>query len=305
MKTTAQTLSVRGHDIGLGFVYWLSFLIALEPGKVARAIEAGAPLSWEGEVLRILGAATLGALATPAVAALMRRFPIKGDFVQKHLVLHGASAAAIALGLIVASCVLAPVLNVGDTRPFLTALPDHLTANWLLLAFVVGGLTALLHVVPSSSEPQRAQAREPGDVPVAEPAGAYLDQVQIKARGRVSVVDLDTVDWIEAQGNYVALHCGGATHLLRETLSSFETQLDPRAFVRVHRTRLDSVARIAAVTPLANGDGTIRLGDGTDVRMSRGYREIVHERLADSRRSTLGLRQLPTRPTEDGASLCA
>ncbi len=305
MKTTAQTLSIRGHDIGLGFVYWLSFLIALEPGKVARAIEAGAPLSWEGEVLRILGAATLGALATPAVAALMRRFPIEGDFVRKHLVLHGASAAAIALGLIVASCVLAPVLNVGDTRPFLTALPDQLTANWLLLAFVVAGLTALLHVVPSSSEPQRAQVRELGDVPVAETAKPFLVQVQIKARGRVSIVDLDTVDWIEAQGNYVALHCGGTTHLLRETLSSFEAQLDPRAFVRVHRSRLVSVARIAAVTPLANGDGTIRLGDGTDVRMSRGYREIVHERLADLRRSTMGLRQLPARPTGDAASLCA
>jgi DNA-binding LytR/AlgR family response regulator len=205
----------------------------------------------------------------------------------------------------VASCVLAPLLNVGDTRPFLTALPDQLTANWLLLAFVVAGLTALLHVVSSSSEPQRPQVRELGDVPVAEPAKTYLGQVQIKSRGRVSIVDLDSVDWIEAQGNYVALHCGGTTHLLRETLSSFEAQLDPRAFVRVHRSRLVSVARIAAVTPLANGDGTIRLTDGTDVRMSRGYREIVHERLADSRRSTMGLRQLPALPTGDAASLCA
>lgn len=279
MKTTAQTRSIRGQDIGLGFVYWLSFLIALEPGKLARAAAAGVTMSWDGEVLRILTAATLGALATPVVAFLMRRFPIEGDFVRKHLALHGASAAAIAFGLIVVSCVLAPLLNVGDTRPFLTALPDHLTANWLLLAFVVIGLTALLHVAAPPSEPQRAQVRAPDEVAAREPAKSYLGQVQIKARGRVSIVALDTVDWIEAQGNYVALHCGKTVHLLRETLSAFEAQLDPRAFVRVHRSRLVSVVKIAAVTPLANGDGTIHLGDGTDVRMSRGYREAVHEKL--------------------------
>lgn len=145
MMTIAQTLSkTRGREIGLGFLYWLSFLIALEPGKVARATEAGVPLAWDHEVLRILGAAMLGALATPAVAFLMRRFPIEGDFVRRNLAVHGASAAAIALGLIVVSCVLAPLLNVGDTRPFLTALPDHLAANWMLLAFSVAGLTALL-----------------------------------------------------------------------------------------------------------------------------------------------------------------
>ena len=280
MMTIAQTRSkVLGHEIGLGFIYWLSFLIALEPGRVARALEAGAPVSWEGEALRILGAATLGALATPAVAFLMRRFPIEGEFLRKHLAFHGASAAAIALGLIVVSCLLAPALNVGDTRPFLTALPDHLAANWLLLAFVVAGLTALLHVVRSSYPSDRAQVLERAQAPAAATT-PYLTQAQIKSRGRVSIVDLDTVDWIEAQGNYVALHCGGTTHLLRETLSAFEAQIDPTAFVRVHRSRLVAVARIAAVRPVANGDASIRLAAGTDVRMSRGYRETVHARLA-------------------------
>lgn len=280
MKSTAQPRSIRGQEICLGFVYWLSFLIALEPGKLARAAAAGVTLSWDGEVLRILTAATLGALATPVVAFLMRRFPIEGDFVRKHLALHGASAVAIALGLIVASCVLAPLLNVGDTRPFLTALPDHLTANWLLLAFVVVGLTALLHVVSSSSEPQRAQVRGLGDVPAAEPAKTYLSHVQIKSRGRVSIVALDTVDWIEAQGNYVALHCGKTVHLLRETLSAFEAQLDPAQFARVHRSQLVAITRIGAITPLGNGDGSIRLIDGTELRLSRGYRERVHAALA-------------------------
>jgi DNA-binding LytR/AlgR family response regulator len=278
--TNARALSkIRGHEIGLGFLYWLSFLIALEPGNVARAIAAGAPLAWDHEVLRIFGAAMLGALATPAVAFLMRRFPIEGGFVRRHLAVHGASAAAIALGLVAASCALAPLVNVGDTRPFLTALPDHLAANWLLLAFSVAGLTALLQAIRSFYSSDRAPLPDLGEAPVAE-AKSYLGQVRVKARGHVSVVDLGTVDWIEAQGNYVALHCGATAHLLRETLSTFEGKIDPAAFVRVHRSRLVGVAKIAAISPLANGDGSIRLCDGTDVRMSRGYREQVHARLA-------------------------
>ncbi len=278
LMTNARALSkIRGHEIGLGFLYWLSFLIALEPGNVARAVAAGAPLAWDHEVLRIVGAAMLGALATPAVAFLMRRFPIEGDFVRRHLAVHGASAAAIALGLIAASCALAPLVKVGDTRPFLTALPDHLAANWLLLAFSVAGLTALLHAIRSFYRGDRATHL--GEAPVAH-AKSYLAQVQVRSRGHVSVVDLGTVDWIEAQGNYVALHCGATAHLLRETLSAFEAKIDPAAFVRVHRSRLVGVAKIAAISPLANGDGSIRLCDGTDVRMSRGYREQVHARLA-------------------------
>jgi hypothetical protein len=269
----------RGHEIGLGFLYWLSFLIALEPGNVARAAAAGSPLAWDQEVLRILGASMLAALATPAVTGLMRRFPIEGQALRRHIAVHAASAGAMAFGLIALSCFLAPLVNVGDTRPFLTALPDHLAANWLLLAFSLGGLTAILHAVHFF---QRAamQQRAPMSPPERAPDAAHLRQVQIKTRGRVTVVDLSTVDWIEAQGNYVALHCGATTHLLRETLSAFEAKLDPSAFVRVHRSRLVGVARVAAISPLANGDGSIRLTDGTDVRMSRAYRDQVHERLA-------------------------
>jgi DNA-binding LytR/AlgR family response regulator len=119
-------------------------------------------------------------------------------------------------------------------------------------------------------------------VPSALSVGAkpvHLTQVQIKTRGRISVVAVSAVDWIEAQGNYVALHCGTSVHLLRETLSAFEAKLDPNTFVRVHRSRLVAVAKIAAIAPLANGDGVVRLTDGTELRLSRSYREQAHARV--------------------------
>lgn len=274
LQTFART---RAAEAGFGFLYWLSFLIALEPGNIARA---GGSLAWEQEVLRILGASALGALATPAVMALMRRFPIEGIFLRRHLAIHGAGAAVVAFGLIVLSCALAPLAQVGDTRPFLTALPDHLTANWALLAFSIGGLIAVAHAFG-------LRRPEPADIePVAEiaPAPTYLAQVRIKSRGRVSVVELNSVDWVEAQGNYVALHCGATTHLLRETLAAFEAMVDPTVFVRVHRSCLVRLAKVVAVAPRSNGDGVVRLKNGADVRMSRNYRERLHEMLARDQR---------------------
>lgn len=277
MSTATAPVRTGGREIGFGFLYWLSFLIALEPGNVARAIEAGAPLVWDREVIRILGASMLGALATPAAAALMRRFPIEGSAVRRHLAMHGASAIMVAFLLIVASCLLAPIAQVGDTRPFLTALPDHLASNWLLLAFSFAGLTAVLHATGFLRRVEREQSA--GGI-AADATPGSLTQVRIKTRGHVEVVDLGAVDWVEAQGNYVALHCGKSVHLLRETLSAFEAKLDPAKFARVHRSRLVAIARIAAITPLGNGDGNIRLIDGTELRLSRGFRERVHACLA-------------------------
>jgi two-component system LytT family response regulator len=280
-----RSKSVRsvGAVVGIGFLYWLVFLVALQPGVVTGLAEVGMFPEWRQEALRVLGASLLGALASPIVSLLTQRFPIAGMALRRYLAVHGLSAILIALGLIVASCLLAPLAQVGDTRPFATALPDHLAANWLLLAFSVAGLTAVL---------QAAGLRRVAELPPAvvktaqavDATPAFLAQVRIKSRGRVRIVELSAVDRIEAQGNYVALHCGRQVHLLRETLSAFEAKLDPAMFVRVHRSHLIATARIAAIRPLANGDGLITLIDGAEVRLSRGFREQVHARVATPRR---------------------
>lgn len=276
MTTASVHLANLGREVRFGLLYWLVFLIALEPGNIARATAAGVPLAWDQELLRIVAAGLLGAFATPVVGALIRRFPIEGDAVRRHLAVHGAGAAALAFGLIAVSCLLAPLAQVGDGRPFLDALPEHLAANWLLMAFSITGLAALLH----ATHIRRANAAQLLASTPAEVRPTYLRQVEIKTRGRLEIVALDTVDWIEAQGNYVALHCGAGTHLVRETLSALELKLDPAAFVRVHRSRLVATARVVGIQPLANGDAWIRLSSGTALRLSRNHRDHVRARLA-------------------------
>jgi hypothetical protein len=275
MTSVQTSLADSGRAITWGTAYWLVFLLALEPGNVARATATGVTIHWHLEVGRILGASILAGLATPLVMNLVRRFPLEAGVLWRRAFLHVGSAMALAFALVALSCILAPIVGVGDTRPFLAAFPDHIAANWLPLGFSLTALIGLAHALR-----YRAQLRLPS-VPMPngadETAAPYLKNVVISARGNVTSIDLASVDWIETQGNYLAFHEGRKTHLLRETLTAFEPKLDPAQFVRIHRRVLVAAHRVREVVPTANGDGLVRLIDGTELRLSRSHRKRLHE----------------------------
>lgn len=117
--------------------------------------------------------------------------------------------------------------------------------------------------------------------PPPESAGPYLDRVAVKSVGRIDYVNTSAIDWIETAGNYLSLHCGKDTHLVRETMSQFETQLDPRVFLRVHRSTMVRIEAVQSVEPLFNGDRAVTLRDGTKLTLSRSYREKAKAVLGD------------------------
>ena len=100
----------------------------------------------------------------------------------------------------------------------------------------------------------------------------YLERVAVKSRESVVFLRVETIDWIQSAANYLELHVGKKTYLLRDTMKSIESRLDPGAFVRVHRSIIVNLDRIREVQPWAGGDSMIVLVDGTRLRMSRGYR---------------------------------
>ncbi len=83
------------------------------------------------------------------------------------------------------------------------------------------------------------------------------------------------IDWAQASGNYVNLHVAGRVYPLRSTMAQFETQLDPAYFVRIHRSHLVNIHRIASIEPLDSGDARIHLHDGSVVACSRRYRDAL------------------------------
>lgn len=101
----------------------------------------------------------------------------------------------------------------------------------------------------------------------------FMQHVAVKSQKRVRLVAVDEIDWFESAGNYVRLHVGGERFLLRQTMNGLEEKLDPTQFVRIHRTTIVNLKRIRDTRPASHGDHIIVLHDGTQLQMSRAYRE--------------------------------
>jgi DNA-binding LytR/AlgR family response regulator len=107
----------------------------------------------------------------------------------------------------------------------------------------------------------------------ASKADAPPERFAVRKRGGSEVVvEVADIDWIEASGNYAILHVGGDTFEIRSSLAKLEAELDPRRFVRVHKSHVVNITRVAEVTPWVSGDWRIRLQDGAEVNLSRRYR---------------------------------
>jgi two-component system, LytTR family, response regulator len=105
------------------------------------------------------------------------------------------------------------------------------------------------------------------------------DRLVVKSGGRLFFLRTDEIDWVEAAGNYVRLHVGSASHLLRETMAAMEARLDPEKFFRIHRSRIVNIDRIQELQPWLNGEYAVMLRTGARLTLSRGYREKLQERL--------------------------
>ncbi len=112
-----------------------------------------------------------------------------------------------------------------------------------------------------------------------KPEPQKLDRLVVKSGGRVFFLRTEDIVWIEAAGNYVRLHLGEDSHLFRETMNGIEARLDPRRFVRIHRSRIVNSDRIKELQPWFNGEYVVLLQNGTRLTLSRGYREKLQERL--------------------------
>jgi two-component system, LytTR family, response regulator len=110
-----------------------------------------------------------------------------------------------------------------------------------------------------------------------------LQRFLVKLGTRTSIIAVGDVDWIEAQGYYVTLHVGSATHLHRQAIRSLEAELDPRAFARIDRSAIVNLARVRELRRRADGRWVVRLIDGTELPVSRRRREQLLDRLGPER----------------------
>jgi hypothetical protein len=265
----AILLPPRSKPLILGFLYWFAFVLVLEPDNALRAFHAGYILGFHHEAIRMIGAGLLGAPTAPLILRLSRRFPIRGPRALRNALVHFVGYLVLAALLILVSCFLAAWMFDGHVLPAAGRVCTQLISNWTLLVFALCGLAAVAHVIEGHL------STLPRDV-----AGESGRQARfpVKVAGRLRFVGVQDIDWIEAQGNYVAFHVGKDTHLVRRTLMAIESELNSHDFVRVHRRLIVAIREVEEMKSLATGDARLTLRDGTELKVSRRYRAAARER---------------------------
>ena len=107
----------------------------------------------------------------------------------------------------------------------------------------------------------------------------YADRLLVRNDGRVTVLQVEDVDWIEAADNYARVHTARGRYLVREPIKTLERKLNPRHFARVHRSAIVNLARVRELQPLFGGEYVIILSTGAKLTLSRGYRDAFRDRL--------------------------
>lgn len=104
---------------------------------------------------------------------------------------------------------------------------------------------------------------------------SYPKRLAIRDGAETTCVDVDTIDWIDAAGDYMCVHSGGDTHVLRGTMKNLESLLNPETFIRVHRSAIVNRHRVKSMRPHRNGEYFLNLGDKVELKLSRKYRHNI------------------------------
>jgi two-component system LytT family response regulator len=100
----------------------------------------------------------------------------------------------------------------------------------------------------------------------------YATRLAVKGGGRIQFLHIAEIDWISSDGNYIRLHAGKSAHVMRGTIAGFEAGLDPAQFIRINRSTIVNIDRIASLQPFFQRDYVVTLRDGTNLRLLARYR---------------------------------
>ena len=245
--------------------------------EAANEASRGNPISF-GRALAVEGASHLVVAAlVPVLYWLHRRWPIGAA--PRNLLIHAAAVVPFSIAHTLGMAALRllwfnGVLGGSYAFPLtFDRLAYEFAKDVVTFGMLSAGVAALRHLLRRVPAPPVEPLVVPSPPPPPPAAGPLPDRFAVRKRGKEIMVEVADIDWIEASGNYAVLHVGGDTLEIRSSLTKLEGELDARRFVRVHKSYVVNVARIAEVTPWISGDWRIRLQDGAEVNLSRRYRQ--------------------------------
>ena len=291
MTFESKPMQTRLHAIGkqsyirlaIIFLAWTAYGVFFASQSIIRQGISKGFANLPRHLVPWLLCAYCWALLTPLVIRLASRFPFaKGRFLHAFLVHIPAAVGISLLQLSLYSGVAAFISGSGINRAL------ALYRELVLEEFHQGVLVYLLIIAIYSahhflfktdrSATQRSVVEgiddktEQQTVPVAE----YLSRVSIKVNGRIVLLNIEDVEWITSEGNYVS-KC--KAYLLRETMDRIEKKLDPNAFVRLRRSTIVRIDQIQELHPTSKGEFEVLLKDGTRLSSTRRYRKNLQSAL--------------------------
>lgn len=246
----------------------------------------GVPLDWWQPATWSWSSALASLVLVPAVLWFTRRWPLHMDTWRRRLPAYlGASVAwsltHVALMVGIRKLVYAArgaSYDFGDW-------PSELLYEYSKDVRTFIGMVLLLHgyrLLLRRLQGEASVLGTPDDV--AQPGSvARPERFLVRKLGREFLIAADDVEWLQASGNYVNLRVRGHDYPLRSTIGGIEAQLDPARFVRIHRSYIVNIDRIASIEPLDSGDARAHLHDATLLPISRRYRDAVWQGASEGR----------------------
>jgi hypothetical protein len=263
----------RSFDWRLPAIWAVLLTISVFAHAYVEVADSGHRIGLDRTVVHEMASHIMVAALLPAIYWLHRRFPLGAS--PRNIAIHVLAVVPFSVTRTVGMTGLrllwfAGVMGERYSFP-LTAdrLFYEFTKDIVSYAMLSAAVVAIRYIL------ERKPSAEPA-LPATPPSMAAVlpERFAVRKRGgNEVVVEVADIDWIEAAGNYAVLHVGGDTFEIRSSLSKLEAELDPKRFVRVHKSHMVNIARVTEVTPWISGDWRIRLQDGAEVNLSRRYRQ--------------------------------
>lgn len=255
--------------------FWTVVLFLVATLHTDATWQANPTLSQQRLLLEFLGLAAVGALCLPAAAWLHGRFRLDAGNWMLSVLVHTLAAIAFG-GILLGAAIGYRSITAADIAPgSLTPLLLHSFCYWWLIVVVLWAYTRLGDETDDDEAlqlPLDLARSSPGT-----PGSAGGTQFLVQGRKGEIAIEMAEVNWIQAAGKKVILHLRNGSYRLDESMHALEQRLDHRFFVRVHRSRMVNLDRIATIRPWLHGDSRIVLQDGTVINFSRRYRSRLEQ----------------------------
>ena len=252
-------------------IWAVLFTVSIFARAYVEVADHGHRISLWQAVMQEVASHLMVALMLPAIYWLHRRFPVAPDW--RNILVHLLAIVPFSVIRTTGMTELrlfwfVDVLGQSYHFPLtLDRFVYEFTKDIVSYLMLSAAVVAIHYLLERHSPPAPLLETVPPTAPLPE-------RFAVRKRGGKEVmIDVDDIDWIEAAGNYAVLHVGGDRLEIRSSLTKLESELDPKRFVRVHKSHMVNIARVAEVTPWVSGDWRIRLQDGAEVNLSRRYRD--------------------------------